>query len=884
MIMKKNSDNISLNSKKFSIIIAFHNDLNIKKIIESLLNQTFNFNNIQIILIDCGSYNQSVSIVKEYEKKFSNNILLLSQNSTSIAKGRNLGLKYATGKYVNFLYSNDYLDKNTFVEINKSIEKYSEDIICLPMSENENNNPKNDKIGLIDIKKSPNLFIRFIGQMFIKKELIYDLKFDDRIFDKYDIVYICKLLLKTNKYRLIDSGIYYKFRKRNKIEKETIQNKEFYINQMNYFICELIDYSQKENNNILTFIKYIILENLISLLKKINTLILSESELKYFFDKIKFVLDHFTNDEITKICNNHYYSSFLIATKNNDLYLKNKNLNSSFTIITNENNVQLLSKDNYILEDMSLRTIILDFVTLRNDNLYFSGYFESIIPKEYISIVGVKKYKHGETELFDSTSFNYPTRLSKSLMGLKWENIYNFDIKIPIKDKNEISNIKLIVKYKNSTKINCKIEFRQFCNISYFSPYYVKDNRIIMFNGKFNIMKYSYLKMFKYELKSLINLFKNRTSFFKQALFFRVINLLLYPIMRHKEIWIIMDRKESGDDNGEHFFKFALKQNDKIKKFFSINKNSPDYKRLQKECGNILSFGSIKHRFYYTFADKIISSQGSEFYLNPFNRDYPQTAGISNVDFYFLQHGITLHDISEWLVKYDRNIKMMMTASTFEYNSLISDLYNYDKQIFKLTGFPRYDNLDNKKYKKQIIIMPTWRKDIKNKEEYIESEYFNKFNSLINNEKLIDYAKENGYDILFKPHPEFAKYLDYFDKNDYVHFDNTKKYQELFNESAILITDYSSIAFDFAYLKKPILYYHYGNDFHYNSEKNYFDYETMGFGKVIKQEDELIKCIVDYINNDCKMEDFYKKKVNYFFKFHDKNNSKRCYDNIRNDY
>ena len=353
--------------------------------------------------------------------------------------------------------------------------------------------------------------------------------------------------------------------------------------------------------------------------------------------------------------------------------------------------------------------------------------------------------------------------------------------------------------------------------------------------------------------------------------------------MKHKEIWIIMDRKNVADDNAEHFYKYAIQQDDGIKKFFSIFEDSSDYSRIQKSYGNVLPFESKRHRFYYSFAKKIISSQGSEFYLNPFrHRYYPQTAGISNVDFYFLQHGIIKDNMSSWLRKYDRNPKLIVTSTELEYNSLFDEGYNYGKDVIQLLGIPRYDNLNNNGYKKQIVIMPSWRNYLVDEEIFSKSEYFKHFNSLLNNEKLIDHAKKNGYELVFKPHPELVRYLDLFDKNDYVQIDKFKKYQDIFNESALLITDYSSIFFDFSYLKKPLIYYQYGDDYHYDSKHGYFKYETMGFGPVIKNENELVDRIIEYMENDCVMEDMYKERVNNFFKYHDHNNSKRCYEWIYN--
>ena len=152
-------------------------------------------------------------------------------------------------------------------------------------------------------------------------------------------------------------------------------------------------------------------------------------------------------------------------------------------------------------------------------------------------------------------------------------------------------------------------------------------------------------------------------------------------------------------------------------------------------------------------------------------------------------------------------------------------------------------------------------------------------NSLFNNKRLIKIAKEYGYAIIIKPHPKIINIIDLFDTNDYVHVDNTTSYQELFNNSSLLVTDYSSVAFDFAYIKKPVIYYQYADDYHF--QETFFDYETMGFGEVISDENELINLIEDYIINDCQMKETYKDKVENFYKFKDKNNCKRVYEEIR---
>ena len=178
--------------------------------------------------------------------------------------------------------------------------------------------------------------------------------------------------------------------------------------------------------------------------------------------------------------------------------------------------------------------------------------------------------------------------------------------------------------------------------------------------------------------------------------------------------------------------------------------------------------------------------------------------------------------------------------------------------------------------------MPSCREELvgKTNTQIKASEYFIHINSLINNEQLINVAKELGYTILFKPHPLVYKFIGLFDKNDYVQIDNGSKYQELFKNSDLMITDYSSVAFDFSYMKKPVIYYQYADD--YNFKNGYFSYKTMGFGEIINEENELIQTVIEYMKNDCKMKEEYKNRVNEFYKYVDKNNCKRVYDAIFN--
>ena len=870
---------------RFSVIILIDDiGMHIRDAIDSVISQDLDFtSNVQLILANDGSVDD-FSPYLEYQDKYPENVILLSQKFTNYSQACNTALKHAKGEIVNFLHNNDTLSRNALNEVLNAFDNYGEDVVDISRKNLGKAHEEDMEIpdGIIDLIEKPEYAPVFLNSLFIRRDAMPEFNESLDLFE--NTLFIDELLLKFNSYAFINSAKYL-FRKRR--DTLTIKNKEHFNRKFDYMQAKVLTSRLlDEKTDVPIYIQSSLLKALITMINKDITYGLLESdETAGFFDLLKNALGYIEKDLIYEMTSNISMSGFFIAIKNDDVDLSMADPLDSLEAEVKPNDVLLYSKGD-VIDELSKRDIYIDFADLKNDIMSISGHVKSIFDCEHISVYAVKKSK-GSDEIIQATSFKYPTRYITRFLSINWQKSYNFDIKIPLGDATETSSVELKVKYddgNSSCILDNGIKFRRHSNITYDSHYYIKDSRIVMFNGMFNIMPFSYRKMIQYEVKGLLKLFGDKYDFYRRAIFIRTIHLILFPFMRNRKIWIVMDRIDQADDNGEHFFRYAVNQDDGIEKYFVIDRESPDYARLKDSYENIVEFESLKNKILYLFADKLISSQGSEFYLSPFKFEAPYlTAGTAYLDFYFLQHGIILHDLSSWLVKYERHPRLIVTSSRMEYDSLISDLYNYDDGVFRLLGLPRYDNLDNSGYKSQIVIMPTWRNYIHNEEDLLESEYFSRFNSFLNNERLIDYARSHGYEILFKPHPELAKYIGCFDKNDYVQIDNDKKYQEIFNESAILVTDYSSIFFDFAYLKKPVIYYHYGDDFHFESDEGYFKYDTMGFGSVVESEDDLVNRIIDYIDNGAEMEDVYKRRVDEFFQFHDRDNSRRCYDAILKD-
>ena len=136
--------------------------------------------------------------------------------------------------------------------------------------------------------------------------------------------------------------------------------------------------------------------------------------------------------------------------------------------------------------------------------------------------------------------------------------------------------------------------------------------------------------------------------------------------------------------------------------------------------------------------------------------------------------------------------------------------------------------------------MPTWRRYLADKwdlktdvwtlvPDFKESAFFTFYNGLLNNEKLMNAAEKYGYKIAFFPHPTLQPHLDLFDKNDAISFLDVKTaYKDIYAKSSLVLTDYSSAAFDFSYLKKPIIYAHFDVEEFFGGDHvcktGYFDY------------------------------------------------------------
>ena len=537
---------------------------------------------------------------------------------------------------------------------------------------------------------------------------------------------------------------------------------------------------------------------------------------------------------------------------------------------------------------MSLSTNIL-FINYRDGMLEIDGTVHPILYSmvdEVYFRYNNKKYKIQYTERYGLTK----------AFGAAICKRHSFHLSIPVKDKSESELFCEAATGNQLEPINIRYpsHFSRVCNAFGSSHWVFGDNREYMMTAERKgiiIRKVNKRQKFIKELKLLKDMLMKNNYTRKYALL-RVLYFICRPFMTGKPIWMYIDKIYKGGDSSEYLYKYASAQNKKIKHYYLVDKKSTDYKRLKKEGYKPLVRDSLKHRLVFLYADMMVISNSTVYAFNGYtltNSSYIRD--LTHFHVCCVQHGMSVQKIAIAQNRLRDNTRLYFCASKYEIDNLSRPVYDYvGYDALKLTGVPRYDGLKDRA-KKQIMISPTWRMQaampVRTSESeqrdynplFKESEYFKVFNALINDKRLIDAAEKYGYRIKYVLHPIVSSQVEDFDKNDFVDIVpavGDMSYEDMFCESSLMVTDFSGIQFDFAYMRKPLVYLHH-KDIPQHYEEGTFHYDTMAFGEICHDNDELIHTLIEYMQNDCKMKPEYVKRADDFFYYRDHNNCERIY-------
>lgn len=884
----------------FSVVTAAYNvELYLAEAIDSVIKQTIGFKkNIQLILVDDGSTDGTGAICDKYQKKYPENIVVIHKENGGVSSARNAGIEVATGKYINFLDADDKFSPESFDNVYNFFEQHYDetDIVTVPLHYFEGKTGGhylNDKFKsgsrVVDLNDEYKLLLKHVNATFFITDVAKNYRFDTELEIGEDTKFCCDILSEKMQLGLFTKAIYwYRYRQQGQLSaiQNSAQNKNYYTAELtNCYEAILLNVKNKFGH-IPNYFQDLILNELFWRLKNYTEKpdILTDEEWVLYAEKIKFLCAYFDDYCVIK------HSLLWVDHKFFILYHK---YNKYASLVKTGRDIALVYNDNEVARMANRRTII-EFINIDKDGqIHIEGYFRfvGIDDEEPVRIFVQCNRKKYECVLID--------RNDKKRYRLDFAIYRDIGFSVILPSNSKKVEIKFGCIIRDAEVFRKIIQFGEYSPIGgeYKNSYYSHNGRIVKTKGNSVFVEPCKLRnKIKCETALVAEILKKRK--YKHAAFRLYYNFFqglrrLLP-WKKKEYWLVLDRVNKADDNGEAFFEYMQNHRKReVKTEFLIHKNTPDYKRI-KRYGKVVDILGKKHKLHYLKCDKVVASNGDEFAIRPFHRVKALRDITAKKKFVFLQHGVISNDLSGWLNKYNKNIYKFVTTTYPEYNSIFECKYFYEESNVILTGLPRYDKLYNAT-QMQIAIIPTWRQYLNGTndggvwtaiEHFEETDYFKFYNSLLNDSRLLNAAKEYGYKIVFLPHPNvYQAYIQLFNiPNGVEVLAMNTKYSGVFAESNLLLTDYSSVAFDFAYLRKPVVYSQFDQEMLLNGghvyTKGYFEYEKDGFGEVCTDLDSTVKTLISYIKDGCKLKDEYAERIENTFPFNDKNNCERVFNAI----
>ncbi|MCL1990428.1 MAG: glycosyltransferase [Defluviitaleaceae bacterium] len=357
-----------------------------------------------------------------------------------------------------------------------------------------------------------------------------------------------------------------------------------------------------------------------------------------------------------------------------------------------------------------------------------------------------------------------------------------------------------------------------------------------------------------------------------------------------KKIWLGFEKNaETASDNGFAFFKHCYEHKKYDNFYYVLKKNSNEMQKLAQMKDRLLIHMSFKYMVYLYASKLLIASESKQHVYNI----RAQKGRIQNVlnkkHLVFLQHGvIAFKKVPFFKVSnHSARPKVFEVASNYE-KEIVQKYLGYNEHELMVAGLCRWDNLMDRQHeekKKKIFVMPTWRDwlDSALREDFIATNYYQTYKKLLDDPFLGQLLIEKGLELHFLLHPKFKMYSQEFRSthaNMYVHTFGEVDVASMLMACSILITDYSSIAWDMYYMGKPIIFYQFDLRDYEAYQGAYIDLERDVFGDTVKSHEGLIQELNDYIENNFSEKEQFKNDRYKYFDHVDHHNSERTFEFI----
>jgi CDP-glycerol glycerophosphotransferase (TagB/SpsB family) len=361
------------------------------------------------------------------------------------------------------------------------------------------------------------------------------------------------------------------------------------------------------------------------------------------------------------------------------------------------------------------------------------------------------------------------------------------------------------------------------------------------------------------------------------------IALLLLPfcrsLRRQKFVLVGGHEGELVADNSKALYEFLATQQRDFAVHWVLNSDSPDRDRVTGPIAR----GSVRNYLRFLTADGVFFSHTCSD-VAPILHNFWRGAAVR----FFIEHGIV--GLKKAKLAPDSRSShlgpeadLWVASSAFEKDIKVRE-WGLPEERVRLTGLARYDKLvPPPGYRKEILFMPTWREWLADhsEAEFVQTQFYRDLNAVIVDPRLQADLADNDYRLVIYLHFYFHKFIKTFEipGNASVSFlPPEADVQDYIINSGLLITDYSSVAWDFLYLGKPVLFFQPDLDTYLEVRGSYLDLRTELFGPQSFDAGQLAGQVADAINGGADLTDGGRSARERYFAFHDTSNCRRIFE------
>ncbi|GAA1358223.1 hypothetical protein GCM10009596_10870 [Arthrobacter rhombi] len=855
----------------FSVLVAAYNvESYIQGTLTSLERQTFGIDNIQVIIVDDGSTDSTLRIAQKWAKK-QKNTTVLTQANEGAASARKLALEHATGTWVTVVDPDDILDRDYFSAVADFIERDTQGECTMLVSRVvllngetgglTNGHPLDfrfrDGSRITSLLEEPTN-IQLGATAFLRRSILsaHDLTYNPLIEPTFEDAHLLGRYLSTVDNPIIgivaDARYYYRKRSDQSSLVQSswgtnarystvlelgyldmlrqVKNSLGYVPRwaQNMVLYDLAWYFKEESkqHSRTAWISGQLKEDFLTLLSKVFAHIEVEAILELSINPIWW--------SMREMLLSYFKSTFSGTSRIFQWGVDSKVGGNQYTILYSGIPPQV---EIYVNGVASLPS------TDNYTNHVFFG--ERMMTERSFSVSEpghVRVYVDGQKANIERSANPTPPRPVFGGHVLAPAATSNDDTaKSPLRLRLRNLNSQLAERRQRAKRILTRVEVEA---LALSKP----STKVVVDAGERLLAKANHRRNAERELDHADELKKQASS----------------PAARGKYggAWVVMDRPDNADDNGEHLYRHLLRNRPDIKAFFLLRRSSADWDRLSAEGFRLVAYGSDESVLLILNCRYRISSDAVADVMFPIPRNRFDYSGSK---FIFLQHGVTKDDLSRWLNP--KRMDGMICATHDEYNSIVGteSPYTLRKRQVGLTGFPRFDALLKLRNSEPsdgnlILVMPTWRQELVNgfanatgtqsaTDFFQQSTFGQNWLDFLSSAGLREAAEHHNLEIGFLPHPSLSKYLNALSLPSHVRILDTKEdgFQATLAKARIFVTDYSSVAFDSALLGIPVVYFQFDSEEIFSGKHNYrrgyFDYDQHGFGPVAAELSEAVSLV-----------------------------------------